>query len=144
MSDIEEVLLQSVEWLVDHNQPIPEDILEELKGAGIPVNQAKYANFLLDGIRAEVEAIKTSYTKQEPLDPPIVNIDLDVIGVKLAELIELLSKPVPEKSIKIPEQKAPVVNIRMPRVKSTTQKFQRDPQTREIVSSQTFYEYEGE
>jgi len=142
MSGTEDLLLQSIEWLVDHNQPIPPDILEELKEAGIPVNQAKYTNFLIDGMKVEVEAIKTSI--QKPPAVPIVNIDLDLISVKLTELIALLGKPVPEKSIKIPEQKAPVVNIRMPRVKSTTQKFQRDPQTREIVSSQTFYEYEGE
>ena len=140
MSGTEDLLLQSIEWLVDHNQPIPPDILEELKEAGIPVNQAKYTNFLIDGMKVEVEAIKTSI--QKPPAVPIVNIDLDLISVKLTELIALLGKPVPEKSIKIPEQKAPVVNIRMPRVKSTTQKFQRDPQTREIVSSQTFYEYE--
>ena len=141
MSDIEEVLLQSVEWLVDHNQPIPEDILEELKGAGIPVNQAKYANFLLEGVKAEVEAIKANLKTQDPLDPPIVNIDMESISVKLAELIKILS--IPKKDIKIPEQKAPVVNVRTPRVRSTKQKFTRDPHTREIISSETTYEYEA-
>ena len=141
MSDVEEVLLQSVEWLVDHNQPIPEDILEELKTAGIPVNQAKYANFLLEGVKAEVEAIKSQLKPQDPLDPPIVNIDMESISVKLAELIKILS--IPKKDIKIPEQKAPVVNVRTPRVRSTKQKFIRDPNTREIISSETTYEYEA-
>lgn len=141
MSDIEEVLLQSVEWLVDHNQEIPADILEELKGAGVPVNQAKYANFLLEGMKTEVDAIKSQLKTQEPLDPPIVNIDMESISVKLAELIKILS--IPKKDIKIPEQKAPVVNVKTPRVRSTKQKFIRDPNTREIISSETTYEYEA-
>jgi hypothetical protein len=52
--------------------------------------------------------------------------------------------PKPQINVTVPEQKAPVVNIKMPRIKKSKQSVKRDPQSREIISTETSNEYEDE
>ncbi len=110
MSKAQKTLLESVQWLIDHDEPIPPDLMAELRAAGIPVNSAQHASNMLEGIKAEVAAIRAQI-EAPPATIPITQVNFEPILSRLDALLDKLASISPNITVDVPKQPAPVINV---------------------------------
>jgi hypothetical protein len=106
--DDKEYIEQSVQWLIKHDMPIPPDLVEELHEVGLssdlPPTQLELVRQQVKIIETQIEGIKES-AKAVPLD-------LEPLLTEIRNLGSLLSSlPVPQVTVNVPEQPAPVINV---------------------------------
>jgi len=123
----QEYLLESVQWLKDHNEPIPPDLLSQLKKSGIVVDGMVNNTDTLENLKKEIEVVRKKVDAT-----PITKEDFASLMNVIVEAIRAM--PAPKVTVAAPTQRGP-------KIAREIQKINRDAEGY-ITSTETQIIYE--
>lgn len=127
-----EYILNSIQWLQDHNIPVPADIIDELKKSGIKIDDYQINSKTLESIRLEIEEIKKKVSISEGNTSEFVG--------RLDEIVKSI-KSMPAPILKLNDQIRPIINLTTPKPTREVQRIIRDSQGN-ISSTETTFFYD--
>lgn len=164
MNDTQKYLIESIQWLKDHNEPIPPDLLSGLKKAGIEVDEVVSNADALESLKKEIDILKdmvksTPMTKEDFVSifgsfieilkaspAPVVNVDAAKVNVPATVVNVPATKQITKEDMtplftKLIESIKAMPVPKTPKIKKEIQTIKRDKEGY-ITSTETTIEYE--